>query len=67
MERVDVERQNQPEIPPKRIKLQEVAEKGGNDRISAIPDSLLLDILSRLPSAEGAIRTGTLSKNGSIF
>lgn len=32
------------------------------DRISALPDCLLLDLLSRLDSTKEAIRTGTLSK-----
>nr|KAJ0196208.1 hypothetical protein LSAT_V11C700352220 [Lactuca sativa] len=37
-------------------------EEGEDDRISALPDCLLLEILSRLPSIKRAIRTGTLSK-----
>ncbi|KAL4563319.1 hypothetical protein LXL04_027359 [Taraxacum kok-saghyz] len=32
------------------------------DRISTLPESLIVEILSRLPSTEDAIRTGALSK-----
>ncbi|KAL4563361.1 hypothetical protein LXL04_027402 [Taraxacum kok-saghyz] len=54
--------QNQPRIPAELIKLQEIVEKEENDRISVLPDCLLLEILPRLYSIEDAIRTGTLSK-----
>lgn len=48
--------QNQSHISTKRIKSKE------EDRISSLPDCLLIDILSRLPSTKHAIQTGTLSK-----
>ncbi|KAL4563324.1 hypothetical protein LXL04_027365 [Taraxacum kok-saghyz] len=48
--------------PPKRIRFQEIMEEGKEDRITALPDCLLIEILSRLPSTKDAIRTGTLSK-----
>nr|KAJ0196581.1 hypothetical protein LSAT_V11C700352300 [Lactuca sativa] len=35
---------------------------GGEDRISALLNCVLVEILSGLPSTKGAIRTGTLSK-----
>ncbi|XP_052619777.1 F-box/LRR-repeat protein At3g03360 [Lactuca sativa] len=37
-------------------------QKEEEDGISGLPDCLLLEILSRLPSTKDAIRTGTLSK-----
>ncbi|CAI9300669.1 unnamed protein product [Lactuca saligna] len=37
-------------------------EKGEDDGISALPDCLLLEILSRLPSTKDAIITSTLAK-----
>ncbi|KAL7593537.1 hypothetical protein Lser_V15G32375 [Lactuca serriola] len=61
MEMVE-EGQNQPKIATKRIKFEEIMEVGGGDRITALPDCLLVEILSRLPSTEDAIRTSTLSK-----
>ncbi|KAL4563345.1 hypothetical protein LXL04_027386 [Taraxacum kok-saghyz] len=50
------------ENKPKRQKLQEIVEEGEEDRISALPDCLLLEILDRLPSTKHAIKTGSLSK-----
>ncbi|KAL4563325.1 hypothetical protein LXL04_027366 [Taraxacum kok-saghyz] len=49
-------------VPPKRIQFQEIVEEVKDDRFSALPDCLLIEILSRLPSTKDAIRTGTLSK-----
>ncbi|XP_023748435.1 uncharacterized protein LOC111896692 isoform X3 [Lactuca sativa] len=51
------EEPNQPKIAQERIKFQQILEKGEEDGISALPDSLLLEILSRLPSTKHAIRT----------
>ncbi|KAL7583739.1 putative F-box/LRR-repeat protein At3g28410 [Lactuca sativa] len=56
------EGQNQREIAQKRIKCQEIMEKGEDDGINALPDCLLLEILSRLPSTKDAIITSTLAK-----
>ncbi|KAL4559160.1 hypothetical protein LXL04_031294 [Taraxacum kok-saghyz] len=56
------EGQNHPKNTDKRIKIEELMEKGGDDKISALPDCVLHEILSRLPSTKYAIRAGTLSK-----
>nr|XP_043628007.1 F-box protein At5g03100-like [Erigeron canadensis] len=50
--------------PPKRIRTQksEEGEEEEEDRISALPDCLIIDILSRLDNTKEAIQTGTLSK-----
>ncbi|KAL4563346.1 hypothetical protein LXL04_027387 [Taraxacum kok-saghyz] len=58
METVLEEGQNK----PKRQKIQEIADEGEEDRISALPDCLLLEILDRLPYTNQAIKTGSLSK-----
>ncbi|CAI9292388.1 unnamed protein product [Lactuca saligna] len=57
------EGQNQPEIADKRTKLQEIMEKEDDDRVSELPDCLLIEILSRLPSTKYAIRTAQRLKN----
>ncbi|KAL7593533.1 hypothetical protein Lser_V15G32379 [Lactuca serriola] len=57
-----VEGRNQPPIPPNQIKLLKFVDEEGEDRISVLPDCLLLEILSRLPSSKYAVRTGKLSK-----
>ncbi|XP_023757708.1 F-box protein At5g03100 isoform X1 [Lactuca sativa] len=56
------EGEHQTKIAQKQIKFQEVMEKVEEDAISALPDCLLQEILSRLPSTKDAIKTGTLSK-----
>ncbi|CAI9292813.1 unnamed protein product [Lactuca saligna] len=57
-----VEGQNQPKIPTKRIKFEEIMEEGGEDRISALSDCFLFEILSGLPTTKDTIRTGKLSR-----
>ncbi|KAL7589363.1 hypothetical protein Lser_V15G40266 [Lactuca serriola] len=52
-----VEGQNQPKIALETIKLYEMED----DRISLLPNCLLLEILSRLQCTKDAIRTGILS------
>ncbi|KAL4559161.1 hypothetical protein LXL04_031295 [Taraxacum kok-saghyz] len=54
------EGQNHPENVHKRISIEEPTER--EDEISALPDCILVEILSRLPFSKDAIRTGTLSK-----
>ncbi|KAL8255986.1 hypothetical protein R6Q59_031053 [Mikania micrantha] len=58
------EMQNQSEISLKRIRFDEITddETGDEDRISRLPNCLLVEILSRLPATKDAIKTGTLSK-----
>ncbi|GJU88447.1 F-box/LRR-repeat protein 25-like protein [Tanacetum coccineum] len=48
--------QNHLKITRKRIKVKK------EDRISSLPDCLILEILSRLPDTKHAIRTGAISK-----
>ncbi|KAL4563318.1 hypothetical protein LXL04_027358 [Taraxacum kok-saghyz] len=43
-------------------KILKLADGGEEDRISNLPDCLILEILSRLHSTQDAIRTGALSK-----
>nr|GEX47250.1 hypothetical protein [Tanacetum cinerariifolium] len=47
------------QIAPKRFKLEKEEEE---DRISVLPECLLLEIISRLSTTKEAIRTSTLSK-----
>ncbi|XP_023732832.1 F-box/LRR-repeat protein At5g02910-like [Lactuca sativa] len=58
MEMVE-EGQNQPKNPTKRIKFEEIMEEGGEDRISALSDCFLFEILSGLPTTKDPIRTGS--------
>ncbi|XP_042755771.1 putative F-box/LRR-repeat protein At3g28410 isoform X2 [Lactuca sativa] len=51
------EGQNQPKIERKQRKSQKIIEKGEDDRIYSLPDCLLLEILSRLPTTKHSIRT----------
>ncbi|XP_023757710.1 uncharacterized protein LOC111906216 isoform X3 [Lactuca sativa] len=51
------EGEHQTKIAQKQIKFQEVMEKVEEDAISALPDCLLQEILSRLPSTKDAIKT----------
>ncbi|KAL7590901.1 F-box/LRR-repeat protein 25 isoform X1 [Lactuca sativa] len=53
---------NLPTIAPNRIESLEFVEEDAEDRISALPDGLIHEILSCLPSTKCAIKTGTLSK-----
>lgn len=61
MEMVE-EGQNQPKNPTKRIKFEEIMEEGGEDRISALSDCFLFEILSGLPTTKDTIRTSKLSR-----
>ncbi|XP_023736708.1 putative F-box/LRR-repeat protein At3g28410 [Lactuca sativa] len=64
-----VEERNQPKMDAKakRMKFQETVGKGEEDRISVLPDSLNLEIISRLPSIKSAVRTDKLFCNNSSF
>nr|KAJ0197895.1 hypothetical protein LSAT_V11C700352440 [Lactuca sativa] len=48
---------NQPKISPNWNKCQEIVENGDMDRINLLPNCLLHEILSCLPSTKDAIRT----------
>lgn len=56
MKTAEVEK-TQPKNGLKRMKLEEK-----EDQMSALPDCLLIEILSRLPKTRDAIKTSTLSK-----
>ncbi|GJT29089.1 F-box protein-like protein [Tanacetum coccineum] len=56
-----------PVTPPIRVSdanhlNENMEEEEGEDRISALPDCLILEILSRLPETKEAIKTSSLSK-----
>lgn len=55
MEMVEETQNNQPQNSLKRINFEE-------DRRRGLPDYLLVDMLSRLPSTKDLVRIGTLSK-----
>ncbi|KAL8236102.1 hypothetical protein R6Q59_017183 [Mikania micrantha] len=56
------ERQNPSEFLPKHIRFVEIRADEDEDRISKLPDCLLVEILSRLPATKCAVITGALSK-----